>query len=156
MPRILSLLLFLTTLGLVQPAQCAGGPYAVYRSSAQFLDVMRALQMAIEERGLYVNTIMHMGDMLARTGKDLGMDRPLFLQAETVQFCSALLSRRMTEENPARIVNCPYLISVYVLPTEPDVTYIAHRRLDQDDPGPVMDEVEAMLEGLAKAAAEGF
>jgi hypothetical protein len=47
-------------------------------------------------------------------------------------------------------------MSVYVLPAEPQTTYVVHRRLDLADESPVMKEAEAMLESLGRAAAEGF
>ena len=62
----------------------------------------------------------------------------------------------MTQENPARIINCPYIVSVYVLTQEPDRTYIVHRRLTIGEDAQVMREVEAMLESLGKAAQEAW
>lgn len=134
----------------------AESPYAIYKSESSFDDVMQALKMAIEEKGMYINNIMHMGEMLERTGKDLGAEKKIYDKAESIEFCSALFSRKMTEENPARIVNCPYIISVYRLPEEPDATYIVHRRLNIGDNSPVMQEVEAMLESLGKSAQEAW
>ena len=131
-------------------------PYAVYKSQESFEDVMQGLKMAIEEQGLYINNMMHMGEMLERTGKDLGDEQQLYLKAESIEFCSAINSRKMIAENPHRIVNCPFIMSVYTLPQEPETVYIVHRRLNLGDDSPVMQEVEAMLEGLAEAAAEGF
>ena len=134
----------------------AESPYAVYKSEATFDDVMQGLKMAIEEQGLYINNMMHMGEMLERTGKDLGDEQQLYLKAESIESCSAINSRKMIAENPHRIVNCPFIMSVYILPQEPEIVYIVHRRLNLGDDSPVMQEVEAMLEGLAEAAAEGF
>jgi uncharacterized protein (DUF302 family) len=150
----LNLTLFLTFAGSCQVR--AEELYVVYRSSSSFEDVVQALQLAIEEKGLYLNNRLQIGDMLERTGKDLGLGEPLYLKAVSFEFCSALLSRRMTSENPARIINCPYIISVYVLPAEPQTTNVVHRRLDLEDESPVMKEAEAMLESLGRAAAEGF
>jgi uncharacterized protein (DUF302 family) len=132
------------------------GPYAVYRSESGFADVMQALKLAIEEKGLYINDVMQMSEMLERTGKDLGLEQKLYLEAESIEFCSAILSRKMTAEARHRIVNCPFILSVYTTPEEPDVTYIVHRRLSRDDDSEVMREVEAMLESLGKAAAEAW
>ena len=156
MMRPTTLLLALVGLSAGGGVGAADGPYAVYRSEASFEDVMQGLKMAILERGLYINNMMNLGEMLERTGKDLGMTRRLYLEAQSVEFCSALMSRRMTEEDPRRVVNCPFVVSVYVLPDEPDATYILHRRLDLGDDSAVMHEVEAMLESLAKAAAEAW
>jgi uncharacterized protein (DUF302 family) len=136
-----------------QAATKAG--YAVYESQAPFDDVMEALKLAIEERGMYINNIMHMGEMLERTGRDLGMDAPIYGRAESIEFCSAVLSREMTSEDPARIVNCPFIISVYTLPGREGTTFIAHRQIPQDQvaESPVMAKVAAMLKALGDAAA---
>ena len=153
MAKILFLLLFIAQV----PARAAG-PFAVRVTDASFDDVLSALRLAIENRGMTLTHELHLGEMWARTGPAVGAGGPLFLKARNVQFCSALLSRRMIAEDPRRIVNCPFSLSVYVLPGEPGHTYIAHRRLDAD-PGadtPVMRQVEAMLEAVAAEAAEGF
>lgn len=112
--------------------------------------------MAIQDRGMYINNVMHMGEMLERTGRDLGMEEKIYGHAESIEFCSAILSRKMTSENPARIVNCPFIISVYTLPDDPDTTYIVHRKVWLGDEQGVMQEVAEMLRSLGAAAAEGF
>jgi uncharacterized protein (DUF302 family) len=156
MMRHFRLLVALLTLSVGWGVGATDGPYAVYRSESSFTDVMQGLKLAIQERGLYINNVMNLGEMLERTGKDLGMEQQVYVKAESVEFCSALMSRRMAEENPQRVINCPFIISVYALPDEPDTTYIAHRRLSLGDDSEVMREVEAMLESLAKAAAEAW
>jgi uncharacterized protein (DUF302 family) len=137
-------------------ATASDSPFVVYESRLPFETVMQDLQMAIEGKGFYVNNIVHMDKMMKRTGKDLGMDKQIFLQAESIEFCSAVLSRRMTEENPNRIVNCPFNISVYVLPSKPDTTYIVHRRVNLGDQSAVMEEVEQMLESLGNVGVKGM
>jgi uncharacterized protein (DUF302 family) len=140
-------------LAATQAAQAAGG-YAVYESSAAFEDVMEGLKAAVGERGMYINNVMHMGEMLERTGKDLGLGEAIYAKAESIEFCSAALSRRMTVEDPARIVNCPFIVSVYVLPKEPGKTYVVHREIppDQVAASPVMAEVADNLKAIVEAA----
>lgn len=139
--------------GLSHSALGADG-YAVYTSESGFDDVLEGLKMAIQERGMYINNVMNMGEMLERTGKDLGMDTPLYEQAESIEFCSAVLSREMGSENPAHVVNCPFIISVYRLPEQTDTTYVAHREIpaDQVEASPAMAKVSAMLQSIAEAA----
>jgi uncharacterized protein (DUF302 family) len=146
--RLIAVLFLLIAVGL----GAAQNPYRVYKSESSFEDVMQALKMAIEENGMYINNVMHMSEMLQRTGEDLGLGGALYSHAESIEFCSAILSRRMISENPHRIVNCPFIISVYVLPSEPDATYIVHRRINLGDDTTVMNGVEAMLESLGAAA----
>lgn len=139
--------------GLVSQAAVGGG-YAVYTSESDFSDVLEGLKMAIQERGMYINNVMNMGEMLARTGKDLGMDDPLYDQAESVEFCSAVLSREMSAENPAHVVNCPFIIAVYTLPGETDTTYVAHREIpaEQIEASPALAKVAGMLQTVSEAA----
>lgn len=152
--RIYILVILLTLFSAAQSQ--ASGPYVVNSSSHSFEDVLETLKMAIEERGLFINNIMHLGEMMERTGKDLGYDKPVLLKAESVEFCSAVLSRKMIKENPARVVNCPFVIAVYVLPEEPDKTYVAYRNVKLGDDGDALCEVDEMLSDLAKAAVEGW
>ncbi len=135
-------------------ASAADGPYATYSSHAAFEEVMENLRGAIQERGLYINNEMHLGEMLERTGKDLGYTTQVYLKAESIEFCSATLSRRMVEEDPRRIVNCPFIVSVYVLPGEPGKTLVAYRRPAAEEvaQSKAMAEVAAMLKGVAEAA----
>jgi uncharacterized protein (DUF302 family) len=130
--------------------------YVVYESESGFEDVMDALKLAIEEQGMYINNVMHMNEMLERTGKDLGMDEPIYGEADSIEFCSAVLSRRMTAEMPARIINCPFIISVYTLPGESGTTYLAHRRIPtaETESSAIMREVAQMLETVATSASE--
>lgn len=128
--------------------------YAVYESDSSFGDVIDGLKLAIQERGMYINNVMHMDEMLERTGKDLGMEETIYTHAQSIEFCSAVLSRKMTAEDPVRIVNCPFIIAVYTLPSEPDTTYVVHRRIpaDETEASPVMRQVADMLEAVAEGA----
>ncbi len=103
---------------------------------------------------MYINNVMNMGEMLERTGKDLGMDEPIYGQAKTIEFCSAVLSREMTLEEPSRIVNCPFIVSVYTLPNDPRTTYVVHREIppDQVAGSKVMGKIAATLKEVAEAA----
>jgi uncharacterized protein (DUF302 family) len=93
-----------------------------------FDDIRDRMVMAIENRGLVLNYTAHVGDMLERTGKDLGRQRRVYGKAEVLEFCSAALSRTTMEVDPRNIVFCPYAIAVYALPDEPGKIYIAYRK----------------------------
>jgi uncharacterized protein (DUF302 family) len=139
--------------GLLSQAAFGGG-YGVYTSDSEFADVLEGLKMAIQERGMYINNVMNMGEMLERTGKDLGTDTPLYAQAESIEFCSSVLSREMSTENPVHVVNCPFIIAVYTLPEETGTTYVAHREIpaDQVESSPAMAKVADMLKAISEAA----
>jgi len=148
-------LLVLAALAALPATVSAGGAYAVYESDSGFETVMEGAKTAILERGMYVNNIMHMGEMLERTGKDLGMDEKIYERAESIEFCSAVLSRKMTAEDPSRIVNCPFILSIYTLPGQPDKTFVAHRVIpaEEVESSEVMAEVADMLKGVTEGAA---
>ena len=101
---------------------------AVFTKTGKFEDVRDDVEMAITGRGLVVNNVSHVGEMLERTGRDLGDDRQIFLKAEALEFCSAVVSRKMMEAAPDNIIFCPYIISIYVLPGKPDEVRIAYRK----------------------------
>jgi uncharacterized protein (DUF302 family) len=147
--------LLLAALAVLPVTAFAGGAYVVYESESDFDTVMDGAKAAIQERGMYINNIMHMGEMLERTGKDLGMDEKIYEHAESIEFCSAVISRKMTKEDPARIVNCPFILSVYTLPGQKGKTFIAYRAIPQAeiDGSEVMAEVSEMLKGVGQGAA---
>ena len=154
MSRIHRFLLILIALAALPFDVFAGDAYAVYESESDFETVMEGAKMAIQERGMYINNVMHMDEMLERTGKDLGMDEKIYEKAHSIEFCSAVLSRKMTSEDPSRIVNCPFILAIYVLPGEPDKTYVAHRTVAKREvrSSEIMAEISEMLKGVAEGA----
>ncbi|MGB8434518.1 MAG: DUF302 domain-containing protein, partial [Burkholderiales bacterium] len=101
----------------------------VIRHSAKgsYEEVKDAVVMAIEGKGLVVDRVAHVGDMLARTAKDVGATRRLYGNAEVLEFCSARISREMMAADPHQIAICPYTIAVYTLPDEAGVVYVSYR-----------------------------
>ncbi len=100
----------------------------LYSVQGSFEDVRDDLELAITGRGIKINNIAYIGRMLARTAKEVGATRQVFIEAQAFEFCSATISRATMEADPHNIVFCPYVIAVYVLPEEPDRVYIAYRR----------------------------
>jgi len=154
MPAIRLKLLVPLALGCLSLNALGGGGYAVYESKSDFETVLEGAKNAIQERGMYINNLMHMDEMLERTGKDLGMDGKVYERAESIEFCSAVLSRRMTLEDPSRIVNCPFILSIYTLPDQPGKTYVVHRAIPEQEmaASEIMAEVAGMLRGVAEGA----
>ncbi len=124
-----------------------------YAVREPFEDVREMLELAITERGLVINNVLRIGEMLERTRKVVGSKRQIYLKAEALAFCSASLSRKMMEADPHNIVFCPYLIFIYVMPEQPDTVYLAYRRplgnLDAASSA-VLAEVEALLDGIIR------
>jgi uncharacterized protein (DUF302 family) len=86
------------------------------------------LESAITDEGLVINAVGNIATMLERTGADLGGEK-LYLHGESLEFCSAVYSRRMMEADPHSIVFCPYVIAIYELAAEPDTIYIGYQRV---------------------------
>jgi uncharacterized protein (DUF302 family) len=95
--------------------------------SAEFDDIRERVVMALENRGLVLSYTARVGDMLERTGRDLGNDKPIYGKAETLEFCSAAISRETMAADPRNIVFCPYAIAIYTLPQAPRTVYLAYR-----------------------------
>lgn len=125
MPRItLSALLLLCT-----PLLASAGDWRVNEATrGNFADTRDAVVTAIENRGLVINATSHVGEMLERTGNDLGKSQRLYEQAEILEFCSASLSRQMMESDPHEIVNCPFTIAIYTLAGNPQTTWVGYRK----------------------------
>lgn len=122
--RIVALLVALAATGVVQ----AQGEIVTRIAKGSFEDVKERVLHALENRGLVLNYTARIGDMLARTGRDLGRSRQVYEKAELLEFCSARLSRDTMEADPHNIVFCPYGIAVYTLPKEPGRAYVSFRK----------------------------
>jgi len=149
------LLIALLCAGSVDVVWAEGDYMAVFTKPGSFEDVRDAVESAIIDRGMVVNNVSHVGEMLDRTGKDLGDGRQIFLKAEVLEFCSAVVSRKMMEADPDNIVFCPYVISVYVVPDQPGEVRVAYRK-PQIVGSPASREslkaVEELLSGIVKDA----
>ncbi len=114
--------------GVSQLTLADGSHMSLFTRKGSFADAKEAVEMAITGRGFVINNVSHVGEMLARTGKDLGDGKQVFIKAEALEFCSATVSRNMMEADPDNIVFCPYIISVYVVPEKPNEVRIAFRK----------------------------
>lgn len=118
-----------------------------YDFSGSFDDAAFGVESAIVGHGLVIDYVSHVGEMLNRTGADVGSDTMIFENAEIYLFCSAALSRKVMEADPANIVHCPYTVFV----TERDgAVSVGYRTLPE---GP-MQEVQALLDDIAREATE--
>lgn len=137
-PFLLALALCLTTS--VAQAQVTTYPY-----DGSFDDAAFNLESAIIDRGLTIEYVSHVGDMLARTGKDVGSEVQIFDAADIYIFCSAVLSRKVMEADPMNIAHCPY--GVFVTSIQGRVS-VGYRSLP---PGP-MQSVQTLLDEIAREA----
>jgi uncharacterized protein (DUF302 family) len=112
-----------------------------YPFDGSFEDASFAVENAIIDRGLVIDFTSHVGDMLNRTGADVGSNVAIFDNAQIFLFCSAAVSRRVMEADPMNIMHCPYGIFVADMGGE---VMIGHR----DYPDGPMQEVEALLDAI--------
>lgn len=145
-----SILLSFVILFLAAAAGGADDEVVRHNTRTGFEQAKENLVLAIEGRGLVINNVSHVGDMLERTGRDLGGAAQLYGKAEVVEFCSARVSRDMMSADPHNIVYCPYSIAVYTLPGEAGQAYIAYRRPPLAKQG--MPAVEKLLADIVKEA----
>ena len=118
-----------------------------YPFDGSFDDATFAVESAIVGHGLVIDYRSHIGEMLNRTGADVGSDVKIFDGADVYLFCSANLSRKVMEADPMNLRFCPY--SVFVMDRDGAVT-VGYRNMPQ---GP-MQEVQALLDKIATSAVE--
>ena len=135
-------------------------PYAhmsMRKVESPYEDVVDDIKNAIAERGIKINNISHIGNMLARTAKAVGATKQVFTHAEAIEFCSSTISRATMEADPHNIVFCPYIIAIYSLPGEDDVTYVSYRRpipVGTPESQASIKAVEGLLEEIITVAIE--
>jgi uncharacterized protein (DUF302 family) len=131
-------------------------PIVSYSKRAKFEDVRDELRLAIEGKGLVIDYHSHVNRMLERTGKDVGSARKLYADAQAFVFCSAALSRKTMEADPANASFCPYSMMVYETAAEPGKVTVGYRRPWRPDGSAAsksaLAEVDKLLDGIARAA----
>ena len=131
-------------------------PIVTHSKAGKFEDVRDDLKLAIEGKGLVIDYESFVNRMLERTGKDVGSSRKLYTDAQAFVFCSAALSRKTMEADPANISLCPYSMMVYATAQRPGTVHVSYRRPWR--PGgsaaskAALKEVEALLDGIAREA----
>lgn len=116
-----------------------------YPFDGSFEDAAFAVESAIVDKGLVIDYRSHVGEMLNRTGADVGSDVKIFDNADVFLFCSAVLSRKVMEADPANIAHCPY--GIFVTDRGGQVA-VGYRNLPE---GP-MQEVQGLLDEIAREA----
>jgi uncharacterized protein (DUF302 family) len=133
------------------------GPVRTVRVSGEFEDVRDGIRQAIEGKGINIAHTLPAGDMLNRTGADFGVEKNVFLQAETVEFCSARISHRLAQANHENILLCPFTISIYVPSDDADHVYLSWRRpfsLGDEESQAAVQEMVELMEAIVREATE--
>jgi uncharacterized protein (DUF302 family) len=163
--RSIILALLGAALAFAPVAQAAIKPFykdnirVTYKVKGHFEDVRDQVREAITGKGIKINNVSHIGEMLIRTGKDLGFKKKVYDHAEALEFCSATYSRATMEADPQNIVFCPYVISIYEITGEPGHIYVSYRR-----PNIIGDEaskkslrvVEKLIDSIVQDAVSWF
>ena len=118
----------------------------VYDVDGSFDDAAFGVEQAIIGRGLVVDWVSHVGEMLERTRDATGSEVKIFDNADIFLFCSASVSRKVMEADPANIAHCPYAVFV----TEKDgMVQVGYR----NQPAGAMQDVQTLLDEIAREAA---
>jgi uncharacterized protein (DUF302 family) len=127
------------------------------KARGSFEYVKQMLILAIENRGLVVNHQSPVGEMLERTGKDIGAQKRLYERAELVEFCSATLSRQVMEADHRLLALCPFGIGIYVLPGETGTVHLVYRKAPETGTGPAapaLQQVNRLLHEIVQEAGQ--
>jgi uncharacterized protein (DUF302 family) len=120
----------------------------LHTTDGTFEEVRENVELAITGQGLVINHVSRVGQMLDATAEDLGFDERLYLHADVLEFCSAVLSRRMMAADPANVAFCPFTIQVYELPDRPGTIYVGYRRppmTGSDEARAALKEIDELL-----------
>jgi uncharacterized protein (DUF302 family) len=137
-----------------------GGAQSVVEVEANgsFDEIRQLLIVAIENQGLVVDHQSKVGEMLERTGRDLGESRTIYRQAEVLQFCSANYSRQMMEADVRLLAFCPFGIGLYTLPGETGRVHLVYRRVEaqgvSDEAAQALRKIDEILGAIAREAGE--
>ncbi len=129
-----------------------------YVTDAAFDDVSFNMETAILNRGLVIDYVSHIGDMLARTKEDVGGTKDVYFNGNAVSmlFCSANLSRKMMEADASNIAFCPYAVFAYEDEAEEGKVMVGFRRLEEtgsDASKAAIAEINGLLTDIVKEAA---
>ncbi len=132
-------------LALAAAPASAADQAVTYPFEGSFGDATFAVENAIVGRGLVIDYVSHTGEMLNRTGADVGSTKELFEEADIFLFCSAQISRKVMEADPMNIAHCPY--GIFVADQGGEVM-IGYRTYPE---GPMQD-VQTLLEEIVQEA----
>lgn len=118
-----------------------------FNMQVDFDDAVFIMEQAITERGLVIDSVSHVGAMLARTKEDVGGTKDLFAHAQIMSFCSAAVSREVMEAKITNIQYCPYNIYIYQMSDDAPVT-IGYREFAE----PTMRPVNYLLQQIVASA----
>ncbi len=147
--------LMLSTAAFAASAFGADGTRSYTKKSAAYLDVLQDLRMAIEAKGLVVGAVGDLAVMLERTSPALGIEGKVYSGADYLNFCSAALAHKFAAADPANVGYCPFLMFIYETTVKPGDVIVGYRifaRMGNAATIAILDEAEALLDGIAREA----
>lgn len=126
-----------TALGLILAAPAYADGFFTVEVKADYDDVVFAVEQAITNRGLVIDHVSYIGDMLARTKEDVSGTKDLFTGAQVFTFCSASVSREVMEAKLRNIQFCPYGVYVYQSAEEGAPVTVGYREFNEVSMQPV-------------------
>lgn len=138
-----------------EPITPAESPIVIYQSTEAYNEIKSNIELAIGGRGMLITNTLHISEMLDRTAADTGLTEKLYEKAESLEFCSILLSYRMSNAHPANMANCPLTLSIYQQAGDEEHTYIAYRRSKMlGEAGEVEEDLANLIDGIVQEALE--
>ncbi|MCB1867092.1 MAG: DUF302 domain-containing protein [Gammaproteobacteria bacterium] len=138
-----------------EPVTSTDSPIIVYETNESYGDIKSNLELAITGRGMLITNTLHISEMLNRTAADTGLDTRLYEKAESLEFCSILMSYRMSKAHPANMATCPLTLSIYQKTGDETQTYIAYRRPKMlGEAGLVEEDLIKLIDGIVQEALE--
>jgi len=122
-----------------------------------FADVRTDLQNAIINQGLRIDYNGRVGEMLQRTGADVGSTVEIYKQAEYFTFCSSRLSRAMMEADPLNMGLCPYVMFVFESALKPGHVTVGYRMIPirgNEQSQKALNEINTLLGTILAEATE--
>jgi len=137
------------------PAAIGSNPIVTHLVEEEFEYIVDNVRNAVIERGMIIANELHASEMLNRTAPDLDIESNVFLHAVSVEFCSAMISHRLVAAHASNMVLCPFTISIYVRPEDPDMVYIAYIPPSAgEESAEILKEVETMLQAIVMESLE--
>jgi uncharacterized protein (DUF302 family) len=134
--------------GLCLASAAQGQSVVEAQAKGSFEEIKQLLVIAIEGQGLVVDHVATVGEMLERTGQDLGVTTRIYERAEVLQFCSASYSRRMMEADARLLAFCPFGVGIYTLPGEVNTVHLVYRSMQAEGVGPEARETLAKIDAV--------
>ena len=130
-------------------------PFVTKIVEGSFDEIYTGLKDVITGKGINIAHTLGASDMLNRTGPAFGIKKNVYINAETVEFCSAKISHRLAAADPENVVLCPFTISVYVTTDDPKNVRLTYRKpVANKGSEAVLGEIVTLIEDIIKEATD--